>query len=208
MICVQHPGMDGRGPDVYYNLGESMLVTSKTYRHENKCMNCGKGSYSHRSGDSACPIGGSRNFPSFAENGMKFRDSGKPTLKSVRALNKLLDQENRTQEALERQTREQAKVRAMTFHEVVEEAARILKNFTGLNVEKENWVSNSNVELHLVANTTRLGFMSVTKYSDGSYGVAGNTSGCFMANGSNRDISNVCRQGFQELEEKANKEKV
>jgi hypothetical protein len=179
------------------------LATSKTFRHENKCSLCKKGELNHRSTDKACPLGS--NFPQFV-SGRTFVDSGKPTIRSSRQLKELIAQETRAAEAKAVHEREIKKNRALTLDEVVAETMKIILYATGLSCEIQ-LTRSSEVELHLTANYVRLGHTSVLKTMNGSYIVGGSSTGCFMANNSGRDISNVLKEKFFELEEKANKEK-
>lgn len=183
------------------------LATSKTFKHENKCSFCRQGELNHRSTDKACPIGGTRNFPSYNERGQVFVDSGKPTIRSSRQLKELLNQEAKAAEAKAVHDREVSKTRSMTFQEVVDATKEVILKATGLSCEEES-VRDREIELHVVAKNVRLGHTSVLKTNNGSYLVGGTSAGCFMANHSNRDISNVLKELFYELEEKANKEKV
>lgn len=186
------------------------LQTSKTFKHETKCMNCGHDESRHRSQDKACVIGGSRNFPSYNETGMTFVDSGKPTLKSKRQLEKLLDQESREQLTKELFEKEKSKIRVMSFQEVVNAVIDLLYDKTELGLDV-NPISSYEYELHLTTvgpSKIRLGYMNVRQSRNGSYIVGGTYAGCFMANGSGRDILNVLREDFRAIEEKANKEKI
>jgi hypothetical protein len=80
---------------------ETMLVTSKTYIHDLKCNNCGKGESNHRSSDKACPLGITRrNFTQYNEKGQFFESSGKPTVKSKHKLKALIDHEQREANAM------------------------------------------------------------------------------------------------------------
>jgi hypothetical protein len=174
-------------------------------------MNCGRGEKDHRAGDKACPVGKDRYSP-FYENGQHFVDSGKPTLRSMRQFNKLVEQEERTNATIKILEREKAKVRAMTFEEVVTEVCEMLTEKTGLGiiVERPYGREEGQAEIHLttLGGKIRLGYTSVTKYSNGSYGVAGTSAGCFMGNHSDADIRNMLNSDFKAIEEKANQEKV
>lgn len=208
-VTVSYPGKDGIGPDIYKHVGDQImqLPTAKTFKHETKCMNCGRSRDIHRAHDKACPVG-KGNHLGWNETGMKFVDSGKPTIKSQREFKKLQDEETRTQLRLDFEIKEKSKVRSMTFTEVVEATQLIIYNFTGLLTVVEERFGKTDVELCLMAKDVRLGFTTVVKHSDGSYHVGGCSGGCFMSQGSEQDISNVLRSAFKELEEKANREKV
>jgi hypothetical protein len=186
-----------------------MIVTSKTFKHENKCLNCGKGQLDHRSHDQACPLltKVKSYHQSFNEMGVKFMDSGSPTARSKNKLKKLLADEKRQDESTEAQEHEKNKIRAMTLNEVVHEARAILRRFTGLGSEIESKWAGDTVEIYLVANGVRLGFTSMTKTILGSYIVGSSAGGCFMANGTDRDVKQVVASAFEELEDRANKEK-
>lgn len=186
------------------------LITSKTFKHEHKCLNCGKGESQHRSSDKACPVGGT--FPSWLlSEPSKFVDSGKPTIKSKRQYATLVDQENRLAATKAAFEEEKSKVRAMTYEEVVTAVCEMLTEKTGLGiiVERDRGHDRGHAEIHLTTEggRIRLGYTTVTQYSNGSYGVGGTSAGCFMANHSDRDIRNVLYDDLRAIEEKANKEK-
>lgn len=187
-----------------------MFQTSKDFKHDHKCMLCKRGKSEHRAKDYACPIGQRNRFPQFAENGEVFSDSGKPTIRSNKALKNILADEERQRVTREIFEAEKNKIRSMTFDQVVAATQRLLTVQTGLKtlVEKAYVGSDDNVEIHLLAGGMRLGWISVTKYSNGSYGVAGSCSGCFMSNHNGEDIASGMKGLFEALEESANTEKI
>lgn len=177
-----------------------------TPKPEYKCVHCGKAQGNHRSHDKACPIG-SGNFPSFSQTD-EFESSGKLTIKSKRAIAKYEEDQKRSRFTKELLLKEQAKIRAMTYEEVITAVVGIIYEVTGLGaiVERER-ESSANIHVTNLGGTVRLGYTSVNKYTNGSIGVGGTSAGCFMANQSDKDISNVIRPYFKELEERANSEK-
>lgn len=100
---------------------------------------------------------------------------------------------------------EKSIVRAMTFEELVTATVEMLTKWTGLGVIVER-SRDAHAEIHLttLGGGIRLGYTTVTQYSNGTYGVAGTSAGCFMANGSDNDIRNVLHDAFEELEKRAN----
>jgi hypothetical protein len=73
----------------------------------------------------------------------------------------------------------------------------------GIIVERDRFGSAS-IHLTTLGGRIRLGYTTVSQYTNGSYGVAGTSAGCFMANGSENDIRNVLHDAFEELEQRAN----
>lgn len=183
-----------------------MLLTIQTFEHENKCVNCGKGRLKHRATDKACPLSNSK-WVQFNEKGQNFVDSGKPTIQSVRKYAALVDADSRARFAREMLEKERSKVRAMTFEEVITATCKLLTEKTGLGIIVER-VHEWYAEIHLttLGGGIVLGFTSVSKYSNGSYGVGGTSSGCFMGNYNGRDLSSLLKEDFKKLEAKASEE--
>lgn len=173
---------------------------------ENKCLLCGKGELSHNAKTRACPIGSGR-FPQFSVKDI-FTNSGKFTIKSKKALVKWHEAQTAELLRLEEIRREKSTVRAMTYEEVITAMVELLSEETGLAVTVERDRDTScKIHLATLGDKIRLGYTCVTQYSNGRYGVAGTSAGCFMANDSDKDISNTLYDKFKELETRANKEK-
>lgn len=176
-------------------------------RRDYKCSKCGKGESKHNAMDKTCPIG-SGQHPQF-HRAQFFEASQKLTVKSSRdlkAYEERLKQEADRKAAFEA---EKNKVRAMTYEEVVTATVELLTEMTNLGVVVEREYEHScHIHLTTLGGGIRLGYTSVTKYSDGRYGVGGTSAGCFMSNHSDDCIGNVMRSYFKAIEEKANKEKA
>jgi hypothetical protein len=175
---------------------------------EPKCKHCGHGKGSHKADTFHCPIGQVRrgSFNQFHSE-QTFVDSGKHTIASKNVLKKYEEQEARRQQMRDIEAREKAKVRSMTLEEVIAAARDIIFEHSGLLCLVERAHERS-VNLHVISKHVRLGYTSVTQTTNGSYFVGGTYAGCFMANSSDKDITNVIRDDFKALEERANAEKV
>lgn len=125
--------------------------------------------------------------------------------KGKNALKKQQEREDRIKASQEAEAREKAIVRSMTFEQLVTATVEMLTRKTGLGVIVERARDHSaSIHLTTLGGTIRLGYTTVTQYSNGRYGVAGTSAGCFMANGSDNDIQNVLGDDFRELENHAN----
>lgn len=125
---------------------------------------------------------------------------------------KKAQQEQSVEEARKRfeesNARELAKVRAMTFPQVVEAAVQILSKLQlAVVVEYEE---DNRAQLHVCTghDQVRLGFTTVTKTYNGGYLVGGTSAGCFMHNHSENCLNRVVTPLFRDLEDRANEEKV
>lgn len=168
-----------------------------------KCEHCGKGESKHRAFGKECPI----SISQFSKI-QHFKSTDKPTPQSRREVNKHLEMEARREEHKRLQEIERNKVRAMTFEELVTATVELLTKETGLGIIDEDerpW--SKKIVLTTLGGKIRLGYTSVSKYSNGKYSVGGISTGCFMSNHSDSDIQNVMSPLFRELEERANKEK-
>jgi hypothetical protein len=177
-----------------------------TPKLERKCKLCGKGENSHLADSKACIMGTGSGW---IHRTNTFEDSGKFTIKSKREVAKHEERLANAKAREEAEAAEKAKVRAMTFEEVVTATCELLTEITGLGiiVERE-YPGSAHIHLTNLGGKIRLGYTSVTQYSNGSFGVGGTSAGCFMSNHSDACIANVIRQPFRDLELKANQEKA
>lgn len=177
---------------------------------ERLCEHCRRGEGDHNATTKTCPLGdrGRGGYSQFHAT-RTFSDSGKHTIKSKRAHEAWVVQEQRRKDSEEANARELAKVRAMTYEEVITAAVELITKVTGLCVVVErdrDWQA----EIHICnpGDTVRLGYTTVTKSHLGGYLVGGTSSGCFMSNHDDKCLSRVMAPHFKALEEKANEEKV
>lgn len=100
---------------------------------------------------------------------------------------------------------EKSIIRAMTYEELVTATVELITKETGLGIIVErNYDHSAEIHLTTLGGRMRLGWTSVTQYTNGSYAVAGSSAGCFMSNGSDDCIANVLHDAFEELEKRAN----
>lgn len=176
-------------------------------REDFKCSKCGKAESKHNAMDKTCPLSNDRH-PQF-HRAQFFESSGKLTIQSKRAIAKHEEYEARIKAAKEAELREQSIVRSMTFEELVTATVELLSEKTGLGVivERDRGEHHATVHLTTLGGKIKLGYTSVSKYSNGRYGVAGTNAGAFMSNHDKTSISEVLREDFKRLEDMANKPK-
>lgn len=172
-----------------------------------KCKLCGFAQTRHAGVSKACPLSSGRN-PQFHMS-QTFETSGQMTVASQRRINEYKEYQK---ELIAREFRlqtERNKVRAMTFEEVITLMVERLSEKTGLGIVVER-ESPRHVLIHVtnLGGAVRLGYTSVSiNLQDGSYIIGGVRSGCFMYN-TTEGISYVMAHEFEQLENKANAEKV
>lgn len=188
-------------------MGNHLDLTPKL---ERKCKLCAFGETEHQANTQNCPIGSpsTRSFYRQYYPNKTFTDSGKFTLKSQRVVRKYEQERQRREESERLLAQEKAKVRAMTYEELITATVELLTDLTGLGIiveRRQDWCA----ELHLttLGGKVWLGYTTVSQYSDGRYAVGGTSAGSFMSNHSDKCLSNLLRGPFKALEEKANAEK-
>jgi len=173
---------------------------------EFKCKNCNKGELKHNAKTKSCPLSNDRYAQFHATQ--KFESSGKITIQSKRAIAKQEEYEARVKAQQDAFEKEKSIVRSMTFEELVTATVELLSEKTGLGVIVERDRDESAlIHLTTLGGKIKLGYTSVSKYSNGRYGVAGTSAGAFMSNHDNTSISEVLREDFRRLEDMANKPK-
>lgn len=176
-------------------------------REDFKCSKCKRAKSKHNAMDDACPLSNDRH-PQFHRSQF-FENSGKLTIQSKRAIAKHQEYEDRIKAAKEAEAREKAVVRSMTFEELVTATVELLTEKTGLGiiVERDRGDHHANIHLTTLGGKIKLGYTSVSKYTNGRYGVGGTNAGAFMSNHDKTSISEVLREDFKRLEDMANKPK-
>lgn len=175
-------------------------------REDFKCSKCGRAESKHNAMDKSCPLSNDK-YPQF-HRAQFFESSGKLTIQSKRAIAKHEEYEARVKASQDAFEHEKSIVRSMTFEELVTATVELLSDKTGLGVIVER-DRNESALIHLttLGGKIKLGYTSVSKYSNGRYGVAGTNAGAFMSNHDKTSISEVLREDFKRLEDMANKPK-